>query len=139
MKLSGCYILKGYSSWHTISLVSEPFDTTSCIYIYIYTRWYQKVPRLGLYTRMYSLDSRLGTIPLGNGSAPTHPPPPPPTPAPLSLLERVLEVLLSQRVKHILRFALDLLHGVKISTFQLLLYLREERKPDAATWATLSY
>ena len=34
-----------------------------CTYVYTHTRWCQKVPILGLYTRQYSLDSRFGPIP----------------------------------------------------------------------------
>jgi hypothetical protein len=39
-----------------------------------------------------------------------------PIPAPLPLLEGVLEVLVSKRTKHILRFPLDLLQPVKSAT-----------------------
>lgn len=58
------------------------------------TRWYQEAPRLGLYTRNYSLDSGLGTIPfkivlLCSDTS---------LPAQLPLLERLLEILFSKRV-----------------------------------------
>ena len=91
----------------------------------LYMKWYQNVPRLGLYiyTRKYPLDSSLGTtpfriVPLCIDTT---------LPAPLPPLERVLEVLFSRRVKHILRLALDLLHGFKTATLQLQVPLREEK------------
>jgi hypothetical protein len=61
---------------------------------------------------MYLLDLSFGSIPLkivplcSDTSIP----------ALLPLLERVLEVLVSKRTKHILRFPLALLHSVKTAT-----------------------
>ena len=48
----------------------------------------------------------------------------------LPLLERVLEVLFFKRVEHLLRFALDILRGVKTATLQLQLHLREEEEVE---------
>jgi len=77
-----------------------------------FTRVYQTVSRLDLWTRMYLLDLSLGSIPfkivpLCSDTS---------IPAPLPLLERVLEFLFSKRTKNILRFPLDLLHSVKVAT-----------------------
>jgi hypothetical protein len=65
---------------------------------------------------MYLLDLSLGTIPfiIVHLCSDTS------MPGPLPLLERVLEVLFSQRTKSILRFPLDLLHSVKTATLSLL-------------------
>jgi hypothetical protein len=61
---------------------------------------------------MYLLDLSLGSItfkiiPLCSDTL---------IPAPLPLLEHVVEVLVSKRIKGILRFSLDLLHSVKTAT-----------------------
>jgi hypothetical protein len=46
----------------------------------------------------------------------------------LPLSEAVFEVLLCQRVHYLLRFSLDLLYGVKSSSFQLDFHLGEEEE-----------
>jgi hypothetical protein len=51
-----------------------------------------------------------------------------PIPAPFSLLERVLEILVSKRTENVLRLSLDLLHSVKAAILWLQLHLRREEE-----------
>ena len=100
---------------------SNTFYVTFANKISKHTKCDIKVPRLRLWKAENGLDLNFAAIPFEVVTLCSDTL----LPAPRLVLERSLEVALCKRVKQNLRFALDLLHGVKTATLKLELHLGE--------------